>query len=252
VIWIYNYMFNDYLSLLQLLVDYITRSISNVPISFTTYQFLYSIEAFFNVFDAYIQAYLLALVNIWRYFQIVRGSLLLCHSRYHLFSAHILLYGFVIIWFFLERYFNFSCVVHKFGVSCYSQYPFITILIIDSIIGLIIPIILNIYFLTINILYIRNSQNIIHSVRRLHRGLIIQCLILYSIWFLLFIPKVIISLVMTPSIQQRFWVKMLHVIDIISDVLIITTLDKRFINLWKNLYHRAWHKIRSLAVIVKI
>jgi hypothetical protein len=100
-------MVNDYLSL----VEYITRPMSIVLISFTTYRSLCSIEIFFNVF----QVYELGLHHIWRYFQIVRASLILCRSRCHLYSRHICMYGLPIINFYNKDHLYFIYVVNKFG-----------------------------------------------------------------------------------------------------------------------------------------
>jgi hypothetical protein len=56
---------------------------------------------------------------------------------------------------------------------------------------------------------------------------------------------------MTPSIQQQYPVKILNIIDIISDVLVVAILDKGLISLWKNLYYQSCRKLRPLIVVPK-
>jgi hypothetical protein len=236
-------MANDYISLLQLLLEYISRSMSVIPVSTTVHRFLCLIEAFFHVFEEFIQVYLLALLNIWLYFRYVHKSSPFWRSQYLLYSVHILVYGFPIICVFIESHFGFIETVDQLGASCYTSFPSLIVLLLNNIIGLIVPIVLSICFISIDIYYVKNSQNTFKSIRRLHYHLITQCSILYTVWFLFFIPKVIIFPAMTPSIQQRISVKILSVVDIISDVLIITMVDRRFVNLWKNLYYRLREKI---------
>jgi hypothetical protein len=108
--------------------------------------------------------------------------------------------------------------------------------------------------------HVRLSQNTIRSVRHIHQYLIIQSVVLYSIWFLFFIPEIIFMFPIVAPDSQNWITKVLNTIAALFDALVITSFDRRFIEAWKKsicrlpvfvrlLVHRRIHPIQDIQLV---
>jgi hypothetical protein len=66
LIWIYNYLVLDLISLFQVLLEYITRRSNLCGINSYSHNFLCVLEAYTNDYTSMVQSFALILINIYR------------------------------------------------------------------------------------------------------------------------------------------------------------------------------------------
>ena len=125
------------------------------------------------------------------------------------------------------------------GVSCEVDFSPWFVELINILFLLILPtgIIVPIVFKIIQ--HVRLSQNTVRSVRRIHRYLIIQSVVLYTFWLVFFIPVIIFMFPIAVPHSERCITRILDITAILFDALVITSFDRRFIDAWKKSVHKA-------------
>ncbi|CAF0898753.1 unnamed protein product [Adineta steineri] len=213
LLWLYNYLILDMVSLSQIFLEYFTRHYKICGLNPVIYDFLCVLEAYANNYTTMVQSFALTLTNIY--------SVIPQYSEIPL------------IIFILQYIFSATILVEVVGLSCDLDFSDFFNEFIDIFFLVVLPICINIPVIMLIIRHVRSSQNAVRSVRRIHRHLIIQFIILYSIWFLFFLPQVIFLLSVASSASQRLITKILDIAATLSDVLVITLFDRRFVDAWK-------------------
>jgi len=118
--------------------------------------------------------------------------------------------------------------------------------ITNTTITFILPIILNILVICVSIHHVhvtsqlRRTQHHVSAREKYHRSLVIQFLIFYIVWLLLWSPNVIIYQ-FTYSTAIIKIVRLLSFILVVLDSIIIGALDVRFWEVWQNI----WRHIKN-------
>jgi len=169
--WVYNYLFTDFLVLVQLLVEYILRTTSPYCISYSTYWIFCNIEAYTPAYMTILEAYSLVCLNVTRYYLIVKNVNISTRYPYIPILVNIFLYLFGISIFLIQVELVKTVKIrsHYHTQSCHFQFSHIKTQIVNLIIVLLIPIILNCYLMTLTIIHVRQSQQAVRSqVRRIN------------------------------------------------------------------------------------
>jgi hypothetical protein len=170
--WVYNYLFTDFLVLVQLLVEYVLRTTSPYCISHSTYLIFCNIEAYTPAYMTILEAYSLVCLNVTRYYLIVKNVNISTRYPYILILVNIFLYLFGISIFLIQVELVKTVKIrsHYHTQSCHFQFSHIKTQIVNLIIVLLIPIILNCYLMTLTIIHVRQSQQAVRSqVRKLNQ-----------------------------------------------------------------------------------
>ncbi|UJR27960.1 hypothetical protein I4U23_009218 [Adineta vaga] len=233
LLWIYNYLILDMISLCQILLEYITRHSTVWNVSSLGFNILCTLEAYTNNFTTMVQSFALILTNIYRYRLIVKKKKILKSSILYLIIIHLCIYSLPLSIFIMQYIFSRAKLVIIDGISCDVEYSAFIDQFVNIFFLIIIPTLINIPVIIIIIRHVQASQNAVQSVRRIHRHLIIQFIVLYTIWLLFFLPQIIFLLSITSSASQRLITKILDMMAILFDVLVITLFDRRFVKVWK-------------------
>jgi hypothetical protein len=107
----------------------------------------------------------------------------------------------------------------------------------------VIPVCLNIIFLSLCIRYIsstRNiaSQQIINNRRKFHRTLLIQSILFYSIWLILWSPFVISFQFTNVNSPVGIATSFVNYVQVATDPIIVAIIDKRFLKAWRTTYRK--------------
>lgn len=160
MLWVYNYLFTDILLLLQLFLEYITRTSSSLCISSWGFSLLCNLEAYTGAYMAILEAYMLVCLNISRYFLIVKNYNIAVRYPYLLFIFNAFLYiiGLAVYLLQVEVFKIVRVHVHENSPSCHFQFVEMSTQMTNLAFVLIIPILLNCYFVAITTSHVRRSQ----------------------------------------------------------------------------------------------
>jgi hypothetical protein len=165
MLWVYNYLFTDFLVLAQLVLEYIVRTSLSYCISRSTYMIFCYIEAYTPAYMTILEAYSLVCLNVTRYYLIVKNVNISTRYPYLLILINIFLYLFGISIFLIqvELVRTVRLRSHYHTESCYFRFMNIKTQIVNLIIVLLIPIILNCYLMALTVTHVRQSQQAIRS-----------------------------------------------------------------------------------------
>ena len=160
MLWIYNYLFTDILLLIQLFVEYALRYGLPYCISPSAFHLLCNIEAYTVAYMTVLEAYMLVCLNVTRYYLIVKNVNISARYPNGILTLNVLLYVFGIIFIILEvEVFGIVQVhPHEYSPSCHLQYFDIKTQIGNLTLILVVPIILNCYFMVLTTAHVRQSQ----------------------------------------------------------------------------------------------
>ena len=159
MMWIYVYLLTDLFLIFRFFLFYIQR-ISEVCIPRASRTILCYFEATSKIYTNVIQSYILLALNVCRYVQIVYNrNVYLKHIRL-IILAHLMIYTLPIINIAFQFFVNWTLIWRESGGTCDILYTSIYVQIYNLIIVYIIPVSLNLIFLSLCIRYIRARQNI--------------------------------------------------------------------------------------------
>jgi hypothetical protein len=245
--WIYAYLITDIFLLFRYFFDYIIHTTSNDCIPnrswalFICY-FEATVDNYFNIIEVYI---LLAL-NICRYAQIAYNrNVYQLHNRLLIF-AHLVIY--LSPWFILiiEFVANWAQLVVAVGSTCDVLFTNVYIRMFNIIILFALPIFLNILVIYASVHHIhktstlRKGQHHVSAREKYQRSLVIQFLVFYTIWVILWSPNIIVYQIINSKNDVTVIVRLMNFIEIALDPIIIAALDVRFWRAWQ----QAWVRIR--------
>ena len=160
MLWVYNYLFTDLILLIQLFLEYIFRTSLSYCISPFTFSILCNLEAYTAAYMTVLEAYMLVGLNVSRYFFIVKNYNLATQYPSLLILLMVFLYIFGLTIYILQVEVFHIIDVHKHDdtPSCHFQYINTKTGLGNLTCVLIIPIILNCYFMAITTIHVRRSQ----------------------------------------------------------------------------------------------
>jgi hypothetical protein len=112
----------------------------------------------------------------------------------------------------------------------------------NLICGFVLPILLNIIVIYYNVRHVHltsrlhRAQHHVTAREKYHRSLVIQFLVFYIVWLLLWSPNLIVYQFTSGISTITQIVSLLNFIEITLDPIIISALDVRFQQLWHNLW----------------
>jgi hypothetical protein len=162
--WVYNYLFTDLLLLIQLFVEYILRTYLPYCISNSIFNVFCNFEAYTTTYMTVLDAYMLVCLNITRYYLIVKNCNIAARYPYIFVLLNIFLYVFGIsLLLFQVKLFQIVEMHSHHTASCHFQFLDIKTKIGNLIIVLLIPIILNCYFMKLTTVHVRQSQRAVRA-----------------------------------------------------------------------------------------
>jgi hypothetical protein len=243
--WLYAYLATDILLLFRFFFLFIVHITSNECIpNFAWSLFICYFEAIFDNYLNALEVYILLALNICRYFQIVHNRNVYRIYVRSLICAHLIIYLAPLIGFIIELSMG-SAIIRDFnGGSCDIAFKTRYIQIFNIICEFILPILLNIIVIYCNVRHIhsisrlRRAQHYVSAREKYHRSLVIQFIVFYTVWLLLWSPNLIVYQ-FTNGISTIIKIaSLLNFIEITLDPIIISALDVRFQQLWRNLWTR--------------
>ena len=165
MLWVYNYLFTDMLLLIQLFIEYAVHTSMRNCVSYLLFKISCILEAYTGIYMAILEAYMLVCLNISRYLLIVKNYNLSARYRISvlIFNGFIYIVG---LCFYAIQANGLKLIdihPHYQTLSCHLRYPDIKTQIGNLLIVLIIPIGLNIYFVTLTTIHVRQSQQAARS-----------------------------------------------------------------------------------------
>jgi hypothetical protein len=143
-----------------------------------------------------------------------------------------------LIIFILEHLFTSTRLIDTVGLSCDVDFSPWFVRLINIFLLTVLPTFINVPVVFMIIQHVRFSQNTVRSVRRIHRRLITQSIMLYTFWLLCFIPEIIFMFPIVTADTQSWVGNILNILGVLTDALVITLFDRRFIDAWKKSIHK--------------
>ena len=183
-------------------------------------------------------------LNICRYIQIVHNRDVYTIYVRSLIAAHLAIYLTPWIGFLIQLLVRWAQFRDFIGGSCDIAYTNIYIKIFNLLCGIVLPILLNIIVIYFNVRHVHltsrlhRAQHRVSAREKYHRSLVIQFLIFYTVWLLLWSPNLIVYQFTSGVSKATQIASLLNFIEIALDPIIIAALDVRFQKLWRNLWTR--------------
>lgn len=248
--WIYAYIITDDLLLLRFFFLYIVHTqLTDCSQNGIWFWVISYIETTLDNYLNVLQVYILFALNVCRYIQIVRNINVYTVHKKLLFLSHLAIYLLPLIVVVVPIVAGWTLIKIVPRDACFIYYKNVGIEIFNIIFTFALPIFSNIMIIYACARHIHLTSTLkrtknFNSVRdKYHRTLVIQFLIFYTIWVLLWSPNIIIVQV---SMEQRAVAdaaRLLNFIEIALDPIIIGALDIRFWNEWKKIAIRIKHVI---------
>ncbi|CAF0750193.1 unnamed protein product [Rotaria sordida] len=249
MLWVYNYLFTDILLLVQFFVEYTIRTMSHCIAHSSFYAFC-NVEAYTNAYMTVLEAYMLVCLNITRYYLIVKNCNISTQYPYILILFNICLYlvGISVLLLQVELFQIVKLHPHHNTGNCHFNYLDIKTQYGNLIIVLLIPIILNCYFMILTTIHVRRSQQAVRSQRSKHLQLLIQFFVVYIFWLVLWAPNVVVSHIVSIN-DSNSYTRFGSLTSALCDPLIFMFIDRRFLKVWKKTSYRIIHCGRPLRQI---
>ena len=248
--WLYAYLVTDILLLFRFFFSYIIHvhlAEHSTNGAWTT--IICYIEATADNYLNVLEVYMLLALNIGRYNQIVRGRNVYVTGFRSLVLAHLLIYILPIVVQIIELWAGSARLVKINCDDCDIFFTNIYVRLTNLFLGYIAPIACNVFIIYLNMRHLRliahqrGSHVGISAREKYHRSLVIQFLVFYTIWLLLWSPDVLSSQFATAESGVRSIAALLNYIEISLDPIIIAALDVRFQKIWR----RLWTHLRNVV-----
>jgi len=152
-----------------------------------------------------------------------------------------------VILFIIQLSVGWAQLVKFVGGSCDVSYTNIYVQAINIVFRFVLPIVLNIFIIYCNMRHVRltsrlrRTQNHVSAREKYHRSLLIQFLVFYTVWLLLWSPNLIVYQFTIGISDVTIITSLLNYIEIALDPIIISGLDVRFQKVW----HKLWTHLRN-------
>jgi hypothetical protein len=252
--WLYAFLMVDLLLLVRFFILYSLRS-SSACVSLSIRSFICYFESVGDIYLNFLQGYILLTLNVCRHLQITRGGTDIYSShRCLMFIMHCLIYLLPLLVLIIEIHVGWAVSLRPFGGSCDLYFPLVSIRILNTIFGYCFPVSLTLLFLFLSLHHVSsriatmNTQQIIDVRRKHHRLLVLQSVVFYSVWILLWSPHTIVSQFIYVSSSVGAITQLLNYVELTSDPIIITALDVRFRKAWRKSFRQARARVAPAAI----
>ncbi|CAF0759818.1 unnamed protein product [Adineta ricciae] len=250
--WLYAYLVTDILLLMRFFVGFIVHTMSTDCTPTKSWSlFICYFEATFDNYLNMLEVYILLALNICRYVQIVHNrSVYISHVKL-LVCSHLIIYIFPLAAFIIQLQINWARLRQNIGASCDIDFTNIYAQIINVIIGFLLPILLNLIILYLNMRHIRltsrlgSAQHHVTAREKYNRSLVIQFLVFYAIWLILWSPNIVVYQFTSKTSSITVIASLLNYIEIALDPVIIGALDVRFQHIWRSSRRRILNALCS-------
>jgi hypothetical protein len=234
--WLYAYLITDILLLIQFFFLYAYRW-SSICLPHLLRLIICYCEAILDNYLNLLQSYILLALNICRYLQIARNYNIYRLKHHQIIASHFLIYILPIFYYIITILCHQLVLEKPKGDACDLLFTTITIQIIFLLFSHFIPVILTLAFLFLSLKHVRNidgirTQQIIDSQLKYHRQLLIQCIVFYSLWLLLWSPYLLLFPFYYRHSTTGSITQILSYVSIALDPIIIVSLDVRFLRAW--------------------
>jgi hypothetical protein len=250
MIWLYIYLLTDVFLLFRFFL-FDGQRVSNVCVPRTARTYLCYFEAVSKFYTNIIQSYILLGLNVCRYLQIVFNRNVYIKNVRLLILSHLLIYILPMLNIVIQFLVNWTQLVRKLGGLCDIGYSSVYVQIFNLIITYAIPVFLNVIFLCLCIHYIsstRNIQNkqIINNRRKFHRTLVMQSVLFYSIWVILWSPFILTFPFVNVNSTVGIVTSTLNYVQVALDPIIVSAIDVRFLKAWKTTFGKIIRKRQQI------
>jgi hypothetical protein len=244
MLWIYEYLLTDLFLIFRFFLFYIQRD-TRQCISRASRTILCYFEATSKIYTNSIQSYILLGLNVSRYVQIVFNRNVYSKYMHVIILGHLVIYTLPVVNIGFQFFTNWTTIWRQSGGTCAILYTSVYVQIYNLIIVYVLPVSLNLIFLSLCIRFIKSTgnirnQQILNNRRKFHRTLLTQSLLFYSIWFLLWSPFVIAFQFINVNTNAGIATSSLNYVQVAIDPAIVAIIDVRFIKAWR----AAWRKFK--------
>jgi hypothetical protein len=248
--WLYAYLLTDILLLIRFFFLFIVHTTSTECQPNTAwFLFVCSIEAVVDNYLNALEPYILLALNLCRYAQITRRKNVYITNVRLLTFAHLAIYLVPLILLIIQLFTGWAQLEDYVGDVCDVSYTNIYAQIFNTFISFIVPISLNILVVYASIHHVhltsnlRQGQHHVSAREKYNRSLVIQFLVFYTIWLLLWSPNIIIYQFTSGTSTLIMVGRLLNFIEIALDPIIIAALDVRFYHVWKKILVKVRNEI---------
>ena len=237
--WLYAYLLVDLLLLIRFFLFYAYRW-SSICIHPLFRIIICYCEAIFDNYLNLLQSYILLALNICRYLQIVHNHNVYSLNRFTIVIAHLFIYTLPLFGHVITIICRWSTLDSPPGDACDLAPVSWIVRLLFLLFTYFIPVILTLVFLSLSLNYIHNTdgirtKEIVDARLRHHRQLVIQSVVFYSMWLLLWSPHILVFPFNHKSSRIGSVAQILNYLCVTVDPIVITTLDMRFLQVWKSI-----------------
>ncbi|CAF1012149.1 unnamed protein product [Adineta ricciae] len=241
--WIYAYLVTDILLVIRFFFLFIIHTlVIGCQPSEGWYLFICYFEATLDNYLNTLEVYILLALNICRHAQIARNKNVYETNTGLLTVAHLAIYILPLVNLLGQILLNWAKLDAHSSDICDLRFSATSVQIYNVTVAFVLPISLNVFVIYRSAHYIqltshlRRGQHHISARDKYHRSLVIQFLVFYIIWLLLWAPNIIVFQLQSKNVQIISICQLLNFIEITIDPMIIAGLDKRFYRVWKDIW----------------
>ncbi|UJR27451.1 hypothetical protein I4U23_008740 [Adineta vaga] len=246
--WIYAYLITDIFLLVRFFFLFIVHTTStDCQPNQSWYLFISYFEAIFDNYLNILGVYILLALNICRYAQIARNrNVCVTHVRL-LVAAHFGIYFIPLILLIIQISVGWAKLDAHGGEICDLRYTHIYVQVFNVLIAFVFPLSCNVIVIYASVRHIhlvshlRQGRHHVSAREKYHRSLVIQFLVFYTIWMLLWSPNIIVYQLQNKNGKIVSICQLLNFVEIVLDPMIIAGLDVRFFHAWK----KNWEMLKS-------
>ncbi|CAF2753416.1 unnamed protein product [Rotaria sp. Silwood2] len=203
------------------------------------------LEATSKFYINIVQSYILLALNACRCAQIIFNRNVFIKNPRLIILIHFLIYILPALNITIQILGNWTVLLRGAGESCDIVYISVTVAIFNLFIIYIIPVLLNTIIIASCIRHVSSirgirSEQIINLRSKHKKTLLIQTIIFYSIWIVLWSPNVLDFQFINVNTQPGIYTSLLNYIEITTDPFFVAVLDIRYFQSWKMI----WRKIK--------
>ncbi|CAF3888648.1 unnamed protein product [Rotaria sp. Silwood1] len=245
MMWLYAYLITDFFLLARFFIFYCIRHWSICL--YSTFQLIICyFEATSDFYINIVQSYILLALSTCRCAQIIFNRNVFMKNPNLIILTHCFIYILPALNIIIQILGNWTVLLSRVGESCDIVYSSLTVAIFNLFIIYLIPVVLNIIIIAFCIRHVSSirgirSQQIINLRRKHKNTLLVQTIIFYSIWLVLWSPNVLAFQFIYVNSQPGIYTSLLNYIEITTDPIFVAILDIRFFQSWKII----WRKIQG-------
>ncbi|CAF4103831.1 unnamed protein product [Rotaria sordida] len=238
--WIYAYLLTDIFLLFRFYFSYtLHTTYTECNPSRSRIVFICYLEAILDNYFNILKVYILFILNVCRYVQIVYNQNVYEVHKYLLILAHVLIYVIPLIVYIAPCLLGWTDAGGFIRDTCVIFYANTYIQIFNTIFAFALPIFLNILVIYSSIRHVRikaalqKSQHYVSAREKLNRSLVIQFICFYTVWGGLWSPNIIVYQASINKKDLIYIVGLLNYIDVAIDPIIVAALDFRLWHAWR-------------------